>query len=192
MRKKNKLVYGVGINDADYAVYLRINGKIVVCRFYRVWKDMLARCYDDKRQSRHPTYIGCTVCDEWHIFSNFKRWMEKQDWQGKELDKDILYQGNKVYSAKSCRFVDKLTNGFLNDHNAARGDWPIGAHLRKDGKFQSQCSNPFSRKREFLGYFTCQRRAHEAWRRRKHELACQLADLQTDERVALALKSWYL
>lgn len=103
---KNKLVRGVGINDADYA----IRTKDGLCPFYQRWHNMLTRCYDEKSLERQPTYKDCSVCEEWLTFSNFKAWMIKQDWQGKELDKDIANKGNKIYSPENCRFVTRRQN----------------------------------------------------------------------------------
>lgn len=192
MRKKNKLVHGIGVNDADYVVKPKVDGKQVTCPFYRAWKSMLTRCYDVKYQTRQPTYVGCSVCEEWLTFSTFKSWMIKQNWQGRELDKDLLCTDNKVYSPENCVFVDSMTNSFTIDCRTVRGEWPIGVTFHKrDGKFQAKCSNPFTKKTEFLGYFICPEQAHQAWKKRKHELACQLADLQSDKRVANALRSRY-
>lgn len=188
----SKLVYGAGLNDADYAVSPRVSGKTVMCPFYQAWKSMLQRCYSPKWKDKYPTYINCSVCDEWLTFSNFKAWMEKQGWKGKHLDKDILFSGNKVYSADTCVFVDSMANTFTTDCGASRGEWPIGVYLNKrEGKFQASCSNPITGMREHLGFFTCPNLAHQAWKKRKHELACQLADLQTDDRVANSLRSRY-
>ena len=82
LKRKSKLVSGVGINDADYEVqkYTVVSGKrkrIWICPYYITWTHMLQRCYSEKSQLKHPTYKGCTVCDEWLIFSNFKTWMEQ-------------------------------------------------------------------------------------------------------------------
>lgn len=193
MRKKLKLVFGVGLNDADYHVLTKVNGKPVRCPFYQMWSNMLLRCYDEKFQDKNPTYIGCSVCDEWLVFSKFKSWMETQDWQDRQLDKDLLAVGNKVYSPNVCVFVDKATNLFTIDSGASRGKHPIGASFdNRTRKFRAQCSNPITRKNELLGYFTCPEQAHQAWRKRKHEFACQLADLQSDPRVANALRTRYL
>lgn len=188
-----KLVYGVGINDADYPPHKRENGKITTCNFYSVWTGMIKRCYCNKFHQIQPTYIGCTVSDEWLTFSNFKNWMEKQDWKGKQLDKDILVKGNKTYSPETCVFVDKITNGFTVDQVSSRGAYPVGVHLHKQtGRFRSGCRNPFSKNDKHLGLFKSPEEAHQAWRKRKHELALQLADLQTDDRVAQALRTRYL
>ena len=199
--KAKKLVYGVGINDADYATKkwetIEVNGvrkqKLVwECPYYRVWVDMLRRCYSSKFQERHPTYKGCSVSEEWLRFSNFKRWMENKDWEGMQLDKDILFEGNKVYSKETCVFVTKGVNMFTIDRGNDRGEWMIGVSWNKrDGKFQSQCRNPFTKKQEHLGYFTCEQEAHQAWIKRKLELAHLLATEQTDKRVAKALVERY-
>ena len=134
--KKKKLVYDVGLNDADYKVQefttvVDENGKegrklAWMCPFYRKWTEMLKRCYSPIYQERHPTYIGCSTCRDWLVFSNFKMWMETQDWEGKELDKDILFPGNKVYGPATCVFVDKRVNTFSTECNASRGKYLIG------------------------------------------------------------------
>ena len=193
LQRKNKLVYSVGINDANYEIQPKIDGKLVRCPYYVVWKNMLSRCYRDEYQERNPTYKGCHVYPEWIYFMNFRRWMQKQDWEGKELDKDLLIRGNKIYSPTTCVFVDAIINSFTLDCGRSRGEYPIGTYFNKEQrKFRSRCRNPFTKKLEHLGYFTCPNQAHLAWKKRKHELACQLADLQTDPRVAEALRTRYL
>ena len=197
--KRHKLVYGVGINDADYNV--QVSGhkegkktKVWICPYYNIWKHMLMRCYSEKYKLKRPTYEGCTVCDEWKLFSKFKAWMETQNYKGRQLDKDLLKVGNKVYCPEYCIFVDNMVNSFVTDSGATRGEWLLGASWHKrDGKFQSRCRNPFTNREEYLGSFLTELEAHLAWKARKHELACELADsdLVTDERLAEALRNRY-
>jgi len=97
------LTAGVGVNDAPYVV----RTKDWTCPFYSVWVSMLNRAY---KHPDRPTYEGCSVCEKWHLFSNFKRWMEIQVWEGLHLDKDILIDGNKVYSPETCAFVPNYLN----------------------------------------------------------------------------------
>lgn len=200
--KPRKLVCGVGINDAGYAIQRKetigyVNGKrrqktVWACPYYRAWKNMIERCYSAKKQERQPTYAGCTVAAEWLTFINFKSWMKKQNWEGFCLDKDLLFQGNKIYSAETCVFVTGAVNSFTIDSGAVRGEWLIGASRSKStGKFQSRCNNPFTKKYEHLGYFACELEAHQAWLKRKLELAKELAAIQTDQRVAKALIDRY-
>lgn len=194
-------VHGVGINDADYEVtryeYVTVGGKrkqklVWICPYYRVWRNMLERSYSAKYQERNPTYKGCSVSEDWLTFSVFKSWMEAQDFEGMQLDKDILFEGNKVYSKGTCVFVTKAVNMFTTDRGNDRGEWLIGVNWHKrDGKFLSRCCNPFTKKQENLGYFTSELEAHQAWLKRKLELAHLLAVEQKDERVAKALIERY-
>ena len=199
--KPRKVVCGVGINDADYVTRkfetIEVNGKrkkklFWECPYHRAWKHMLERCYSAKKQESYPTYKGCTASAEWLTFSNFKNWMKSQNFEGNHLDKDLLFEGNKVYSPETCVFVSQLVNSFTVDSGAARGKWLIGVYWDKDrGKFLAQCRNPFTKKRDNLGRYTCELEAHKAWLKRKLELAHELATIQTDKRVAKALIDRY-
>lgn len=82
----------------------------VVTKEYKTWINMLNRCYDPMYQARCPTYVGCSVCAEWHNFQNFAEWMSTQDHEGKQLDKDIKVEGNKVYSPDTCTFATPADN----------------------------------------------------------------------------------
>lgn len=198
MRKKSKLLNGVGINDAAYPITIRedFGGKLKIvwaCQMYQVWTSMIKRCYSEKFQARRPSYAGCSVTTEWHKFSSFRAWMLEQPWVGNQLDKDLLKPGNKVYSPDTCVFVPAKLNIFIIDRSADRGEWPLGVCWHnKSGKLQSQCSNPFTGKNDSLGLFTDPGEAHEAWRAKKHEHACRYADQQTDPRIAEALRTRYL
>ena len=54
--------------------------------------------------------------------------MESQEWEGKQLDKDIVIPGNKVYSPDACIFVDKRINNLMTSRNSRA--LPIGIHFR--------------------------------------------------------------
>lgn len=188
--ERSRIVCRVGVNDADYVVIRQEtrNGKkkVIECPFYRAWKNMLDRCYSNRPSKHRSTYFGCTVCPEWHRFSAFRRWMKAQNWQGKHLDKDILVKNNRVYSPETCAFVSRQLNNFLT--HSAKASVGVSWNLGRE-KFQAYCSNPLTGKPDFLGWFTCSEEAHGAWRRRKNELACQFADLETDARLVNALRS---
>ena len=192
--RKRKLIYGVGVNDADYVVAWRdkVTGKHIQCPYYTCWQNMIQRAYYQRHKDKRPTYQDVAVCEEWHSFMNFRSWMEQQDWQGKQLDKDILVRGNKVYSPETCVFVSSLVNSFMLDCGATKGQYPTGVYFNKaSSKLMAYCCNPFNGTREYLGLFLCPQEAHLTWKKRKHELACQLADMQTDQRVAEALRIRY-
>ena len=130
-----KPVYGVGINDANYMVTSKLNGKLFRCEIYKTWSNMLKRCYCKKAQDKNPTYKGCSVCDEWLVFSNFARWMKKQDWKGKQLDKDLIKDRNKIYSPDTCVFVDSQVNSLFTRSFSASG-FKIN---KKSRKFVVRC-----------------------------------------------------
>lgn len=190
---KDRLVFGVGVNDSGLltAKITRINGRQVrqwSCPFYATWVDMLRRCYSETHKAGRPAYDGCEVDSAWHLFSAFRSWMELQPWQGNHLDKDILIQGNRIYQADRCVFIPRALNNFLTDRSAARGQWPIGVSFAsRRGKFMAQCGNPFTGKGENLGYHATPQEAHAAWLHRKTEHAKKYADMQTDHRIACAL-----
>lgn len=197
------LVFSIGVNDANYPVQKfetagykgagkQIKKLIWTCPFYGKWKHMLERCYSKKFHSKRPSYKGCSVFPEWHYFMTFRAWMEKQDWEDKHLDKDLLFPGNKVYSADTCVFIDPKVNGFLTESTASRGEWSIGVYLDKNsGKFKAQCRDVILGKQKHLGLFENPNEAHEVWLAFKLEQAKLLAAEQTDPRVAEALINRY-
>jgi len=184
-QKKTKLVHGVGRNDSDYVVNTTSpNGKQTMCPYYNTWSNMLSRAYSQKFHARQPTYIGVTVCEEWHSFMAFRSWMIKQDWEGKHLDKDIIVPGNKVYSPNRCAFVSRETNSLLNSLASARGELPIGVHWCS-GKFRAAISE--NGKRVRLGHFTAPFAAHLAWREAKVKITRAAARDCDDPRVSSGL-----
>ena len=127
VRKRTKLVYGVGIND--YGGNIKYNH--VHIPSYHTWVQMLNRCYSKDYLAKHPTYRGCSVCEEWWSFSNFKKWFDDNYIEGYSLDKDILFKHNKLYSPKTCCFVPSEINVLLCKSDANRGRMPIGVYERK-------------------------------------------------------------
>ena len=118
--------------------------------------------------------------------------MEKQDWSGKCLDKDIIAPRSRLYSPETCAFVLQATNSFVVARDASRGDYPIGVSLyKRTGKYSANCGNPFTGKVEYLGCFSTPEEAHEAWRKRKHDLAQLVAATEPDMRVVEALRKRY-
>lgn len=196
-----KPIFGIGINDADYVTkpYVTINGtkKQVMCPYYSKWNSMIMRCYSDKYHIKKPTYIGCTVCNEWLSFMTFRSWMIQQtylDVDGKilVLDKDLLDKYNKIYSPSTCVFVTQAVNSFMNENDANRNeDGLIGASLCTTNKvWKMQCSDPFTQKPIQI---TCksQLEAHELYKKTKYDFAVQLAATQTDARISNAILERY-
>lgn len=101
---------GVGIHRC------RINGKITP--EYQAWAGMLQRCHDLRYQSRQPTYVGCTIHDEWYNFQIFAKWYTSQVCynMGYELDKDLLCINNKHYSPDTCTLLPSNINSLIRDY----------------------------------------------------------------------------
>lgn len=183
---KNKLVYGVGINDADYILKKWYGSKRITCTYYQKWVDMLERCYSEKYQEKFPTYIGCKVCDEWLTFSKFKEWMIIQDWKNKHIDKDIIVIGNKLYSPETCCFVFEKINLLLTSSNARRGKYPQGVKIdKRSNKYQSRLS--YNGTQKHLGMFNTPEEASQVYRKAKSKLITDVANEQNDERIKQGL-----
>jgi len=206
----NKMVVGIGINDAGYGVtkykstgefnlYGREKFKVIWrCPYYAKWKSMLERCYSTKCLAKRPTYEGCSVCNKWLLFSNFRKWMEKQDWEGKHLDKDLLFEGNKIYSDTTCIFVHMEVNEFTKECKNGRGKYLLGCNWNIfNNRFISRCNNPFIKdgdeRSNHIGYFDSETEAHLAWKKRKYQYACELANSKyvIDDRVRASLLTKY-
>lgn len=186
-----KLVCGVGINDADYVVDPTIEGKRVKCKIYDTWRNMLHRCYNQKELENRPTYSGCSVDKEWHSFMSFRAWMLSQEFEDKQLDKDLLYPGNKVYSKNTCVFISKALNSFIIERANSRNNLPIGVSAHGN-KFKAGCRNPFTKSLKYLGLFSTPEEAYLVWKKYKHDLALEYAKLETDPRIIKALQTRYL
>jgi hypothetical protein len=163
-RRKQKLVNGIGINDADYAVTGKHEGKQFMCPFYAIWKGMLTRCYYEKALIKDPSYRGCTVAEEWHLFSAFRAWMAEQCWQGNQLDKDFLAT-TKIYSPATCLFLPNWLNAlFQRDANKKSG-LPPGVD-RRTGRYKTQLYRSrlsAAGKATELGCFATPEAAHAAY-----------------------------
>jgi len=100
-------LYGVGF--IGVGKYLASKAKICTPAYER-WSAMLQRCYSPLLHEKFPTYTDCTVAKEWHNFQIFAEWYYANVLPEYELDKDILVDGNKVYSQSTCLFVSTQKN----------------------------------------------------------------------------------
>ena len=126
---------------------------------------MLRRCYDEERHKTHPTYIDCTVCDEWHNYQNFAEWYEKNYYKVEnetmEIDKDILIPGNKIYSPNNCLIVPHRINSlFLRAANDSNG-----CIAKNYNQYEARCwvETDNGRKLKYLGLFKTKENAIKAY-----------------------------
>lgn len=186
---QRRLIYGVGINDAKYLTQRLVNGSRVMCPYYQRWVAMIERCYSPRLHKVRPTYSECEVSSEWLIFSSFKSWMKDQDWEGMELDKDLLSKGNKTYSKDLCIFIPSQLNSLLNDCGNNRGDMPIGVCFHKSsGRFEAYCRT--NGKQNYLGLYDSPEDASSAYKKFKSDHIINIAkDYCSDSRLYAALIS---
>ena len=192
---KDKLlpnVLGVGIVGDKYNC--KINGKYV--KEYQLWKDMLKRCYGEKRHLRHPTYKDCEVSDNFKSYEYFYEWCNEQigfDNEGWQLDKDLLVKGNKVYNENTCVFIPKEINLVLTKSDKKRGEHPIGVSWHSKSKtFVAQVSKNKG-KREYLGLFNTEIEAFNAYKEAKEYFVKEQANKwksQIDPRAYEALMNY--
>lgn len=167
-----RLVQGVGINDGKYPTTLNGLRK----KEYSLWKDMLKRCYNTKYQEGKPTYIGCSVSDNFKSYSYFYEWCQNQIGFGNvdfQLDKDLLHKGNKEYNENTCVFLPIEINNVLVKRQSDRGLLPIGVTKHRNN-FRARCS--YNGKDKHLGTFTTPELAFQAYKAFKEAHIKELAE----------------
>lgn len=189
----NKSTYGVGYNSRRKHK-TGVDGKTTST--YRAWHNMLRRCYDQDYQEKSPTYIGCTVSEQWHDFQDFADWFHSYHCRetNYQLDKDLLIPNNKIYSPSTCCFVPRELNSILTDGAAVRGVYPQGVCFdRSAGGYSARLR--INGKSKYLGNFECPDEAYQAYKLAKEvyvkEKAIEWRD-RIDERVFNALMNWSL
>ncbi|NRU52611.1 AP2 domain-containing protein [Clostridium beijerinckii] len=173
----DKKVFGVGyLGVGDYLPYKDKEKTKAYC----YWVRMLQRCYSEEYQTQKPTYKNKYVCDDWLCFQNFAKWFEKNYYEinelGKtELDKDILYKGNTVYSPETCIFVPKRINQLFLKSNASRGNLPIGVSENSDSNsFRSRLHT--LKGEVYLGSFSDKFEAHKKYKIAKEKYIKEVAN----------------
>lgn len=154
-------------------------------KIYDAWFNMVERCYDEKFQSRHKSYIGCTVCKEWLDFQNFAQWYISQNApQGWQIDKDIRSKGNKVYSPETCGLVPVEINKMFVRQKSKKHDLPLGVFYKsrytRSGIFThydifASCKNA-NGKQVHLGYFKSIDEAEKAYKQFKTNVIRSVAE----------------
>lgn len=142
---------------------------------YIVWHSMLNRCYSKKYQSKRNTYYNVSVCEEWHKFSNFKKWFDEHYVDGWQLDKDILVKGNREYAPNKCCFVPQELNTIILKSQKTRGKYPIGVSFNKRlNKFRADYSTKEGK--VYLGLFNDETEAFNAYKTKKEQHIKNIAD----------------
>lgn len=160
----------------------------------KVWCGMLERCYSEKFRRVHPTYEKCTVDKRWHNFQTFAKWFDEYSNYCKELflDKDIIVQGNKVYSPDNCTFVSRKVNNLVTARGANRGAYKLGVSWHRQHRKFYACCNDGDGKHVFLGLHDTEDKAHESYKEYKYKIFKSLAEKQNDIRIKQGLLNWVI
>lgn len=146
---------------------------------YVYWKNILMRCYDESVKKKHQTYKECTVCEEWLLYDNFKKWCDENYYQIEnermQVDKDILFKRNKHYSPKTCCFVPDRINSLIIKSDAIRGEYPIGVSYNKRSGLYS-ASMKKNNKNIWLGEYTTPEKAFNIYKIEKEKYIKEVAD----------------
>lgn len=141
--------------------------------FYSIWSGIIKRCYDEKALERNPSYRGCELAEEWCCFQNFASWCEENYYEIEgevmNLDKDILYKGNMIYSPETCVFVPQRINVVFTQRNRSKYDLPVGCH-KHGNSIQVACEGVH------LGSFSNVEEAFKVYKEYKENSIKKLAD----------------
>lgn len=165
------------MGEGNYKV--RINRKLT--KHFKVWNDMLRRCYSSKSIEKRPTYTECTVHDSWLNFQTFSEWYYENYYElpGEimSLDKDILCKGNKIYSPDTCVFVPTRINSLFTKCDKCRGDLPIGVSY-KNKKYRAYCH--VDKKMKHLGCYNTPEEAFQVYKNFKEQYIKEVAEQYRD------------
>ena len=169
-------LYGKGyLGEGKYKV--KENGKNT--DEYKIWYDMIKRCYNPKVHERETTYKDCEVEDYLLNFQHMAEWIKNNYYEvpGEKmcLDKDILYKGNKIYSRDTCIFVPQRINTLFVKRDNDRGKDPIGVDQLPSGNYRVNCSNRYG-KQVYLGTYSTKEEAFKVYKEYKEKVIKEVID----------------
>jgi len=129
---------------------------------------MMTRCYSQSALKKSPSYGNCFVCDDWLNYGVFKQWHDDNYVESYHLDKDIIKQGNNLYSPEFCSYVPSLINKIVLSGGSSNGKYPKGVSIdNRTGKFVAHLN--IDGKIRHIGSFDCQIKAGQHYLVKKKE-----------------------
>ncbi|MGL5689410.1 MAG: hypothetical protein ACRDD8_01210 [Bacteroidales bacterium] len=144
---------------------------------YRAWSGMIRRCFDyENMNKRNMVYEDCSICEEWRNFQVFAKWYNENIWCGEKLqvDKDILFKHNKLYSPETCVLTTSKINKLFVKCDKSRGKYPIGMS-KKNNKLQVACQLGKESK-TYLGVYSTIEEAFGVYKQAKETYIKQMAN----------------
>lgn len=163
-----KVLFGCAFCDSKTSIRKK--------KSYHVWRGVLDRCFNVTFQEKEPTYKGCSICNEWLVFSAFEEWFDNHYVEGFEIDKDLLSGvGCKLYSPETCVFLPMEINRFLGGKSTKiREGLPLGVFI-SGKRFIAQHG------RTYLGTFDTIGEARNTYLKAKKEYITKLANKWKDK-----------
>lgn len=165
----DKTIFNIGyLGVGEYKA--KENGKPTLP--YSIWLHMIERCYAEHKQDEHPAYYGISeCCKEWLNYQVFAEWYMNNRYEIDErldLDKDIMFPGNKIYSPYHCLLVPHRINLMFTNKKNNRG-LPNGIYHEVSG-YSSRYNT------EELGIYSTLESAYDVYAKRKKEEIIKVAN----------------
>lgn len=110
-----------------------------------------------------------------------------QDWKGNQLDKDILYSKNKLYSPDTCIFINPNLNKLLNKLEGVNKELPIGVSY-SGKKYRVRCCSLENKNSVYIGSFTSIDYAAQVYLDYKARIVQQISNNESNPRIQHALQ----
>lgn len=160
-----KVVSDFKCNGAWVKSYVE-EGLPYATKMYSIWNKMKCRCkVGGAHQRNNPSYIGCTMSENFKDFQYFADWYSNQKGYGEygyHLDKDLLFTGNMLYSEHTCTLVPPALNNFLVRSKKRQGAYPVGVSFDKS-ILQYSSDIRIDGKSTCLGKFSTAEEAHDVY-----------------------------
>lgn len=167
----DRTVFGVGYVGVGKYKTKEKDGRFTI--YYQQWKNMLLRCY--VKAERHHAYEDAKVCEEWLNFQTFAKWYDEHYYEiegSLQIDKDIKYPGNTIYSPQTCMLTPQKINLMFMNKSNNRG-LPNGI-VRQGKGYLAKYNN------EHLGVFSTVEEAYYHQTKKKKEVIIELANEYKD------------
>lgn len=183
-------VHGVGyLGEGPYPTSYKRKGRSYNSPAYEVWNSKLKNCYGKSRVNH--IYTDVEFCEEWLCFQNFAKWFYEQVkiyGKGGNVDKDLLFLGNREYSPHTCVYVPPAVNSLFTgtSGNISGVHW-CNTQQRWVAQIQrGELTAQGKKKQSYLGKFTNKEQADAAYYAAKLEHVKSVA-LRYQEQLPPAL-----
>lgn len=187
--------------NGSWIKYLTRDGKAFRTFSCTRWENMVERCREGGAyQKSRPTYMGCTLSEDFKNFQMFADWHVAQigyKLLNYHIDKDLLFSGNRIYSSATCVLIPRELNYFILDSRGCRGQHPQGVYwCERDKRFTARVG--INGKAKHIGNFLSSTDAFIAYKEAKEAEAyrwyvrLKSGEFAVDDKVIERMRTWTL